>query len=278
MWLQSQRPLKPWCCGCNCSYKMFFKTLIGSLWFIWLYVQFFFSHMLVVSLFVFVSGGFESTTSPPPFPSPFTTKHTLYPHLVQFGVLCSLVLLSVSEVVLFATLLSSLDIVPNSITPLKCHLVLALFIAMQFFPPLCSLSSCFNFTVRKKNLFPLHCWYFLKWTDVYLNIFMLAVRFTWLKRSKLVKLLLWRKYEWTMRERGYIFDLNISLFITLWVHNVFYLCFASMVCFLISLLCFYNFFSLYMLFNEPKSEVTVKICCYSCSSELYCKFCHCSFL
>lgn len=39
---------------------------------------------------------------------------------------------------------------------------------------------------------------------VFKNCFICAVKCTWLEKRELVKLLLWRKYEWTTRERGYI--------------------------------------------------------------------------
>ena len=39
-----------------------------------------------------------------------------------------------------------------------------------------------------------------------------AVKFTWLERSKLVKLLLSRKYVWIMKEKGYEYELYFQTF------------------------------------------------------------------
>lgn len=75
------------------------------------------------------------------------------------------------------------------------------FLTTEFFlmnsSPICS-SNCFYLIS--------HSCYFMKANNPCFNMLMLAVRFTWLERSKLVKLLLWRKLEWTMREKGYFFE------------------------------------------------------------------------
>lgn len=98
------------------------------------------------------------------------------------------------------------------------------------------------------------------WTDLYLHMSMLAVRFTWPKRLKQEKLLLWRKYEWTTRERGYIFEYFI---IRLWVHKYFIRVFLHLWCPRSVSSAFTNFYlKFYMLFSGPKSEVAVIICYY----------------